>query len=185
MARRYADNKGIDKIKEIANKITEERNNYFLNPLTPIAERIETYAEDETYEVNGVDGNTIIGCNIAVGDLEFIVRMTMEKELFEIYAGDSGTGEYGAINVDSYGNIKTIAEFINNNFNIQFYGVKLSAIGLFYKPNNESKLNQLDNKDIETLVYLLRFLEVHKIIKINHDFDGLTDTVIKWNTTQI
>ena len=185
MARRYADNKGIDKIKEIANKITEERNNYFLNPLTPIAERIETYAEDETYEVNGVDGNTIIGCNIAVGDLEFTVRMTTEKELFEIYAGDSGTGEYGAINVDSYGDIKTIAEFINNNFNIQFYGVKLSAIGLFDKPSNESKLNQLDNKDLETLVYLLRFLEVHKIIKINHDFDGLTDTVIKWNTTQI
>ena len=178
-------NLGIDKIKEIANKITEERNNYFLNPLTPIAERIATYAEDETYEVNGVDGNTIIGCNIAVGDLEFIVRMTMEKELFEIYAGDSGTGEYGAINVDSYGNIKTIAEFINNNFNIQFYGVKLSAIGLFYKPSNESKLNQLDNKDLETLVYLLRFLEVHKIITTNQELDGLTDTIIKWNTIQI
>ena len=72
-------NLGIDKIKEIANKITGERNNYFLNPLTSIAERIETYAEDETYEVNGVDGNTIIGCKIAVGDLEFIVRMTMAK----------------------------------------------------------------------------------------------------------
>lgn len=145
-------NLGIDKIKEIANKITDERNNYFLNPLTPTAERIESYAEDETYEVNGVDGNTIIGCNIAVGDLEFIVRQTVEKGMFEIYARDSRTREYGSILINSFNNIEIIAEYINSNFDITFYGVKLTSIGRFYKPNNNSKLNVLDDRGTETLV---------------------------------
>lgn len=125
-------NKGISAIKEIANKITEERNSSFLNPLTPIEERIESYAEDETYEVNGINGNVIVGCNIAVGDLQFIVRKTVEKDIFEIYADNSMSREYGTINVNSHGNMETITEFINNNFNIQFYGVKLSAIGKQY-----------------------------------------------------
>ena len=127
-------NLGIDKIKEIANKITEERNNYFLNPLTPIAERIQTYAEDETYEVD--TDNYIVGVTIAVDDLQFLIRKTVEIDIFEIYADDSRNGEYGAINVDSRGNIENIAEFLNQHFNISFYGVKLSSIGLFYKPNN-------------------------------------------------
>ena len=38
MARRHADNKGIDKIKEIASRITELRSGGF-NPLTPMADK--------------------------------------------------------------------------------------------------------------------------------------------------
>lgn len=182
MARRHADNKGIDKIKEIASRITEERSSNF-NPLTSIAERIETYKEDETYEVN--TNNRIVGCNIAVDDLQFIVRKTVEKDIFEIYADDSENEEYGAINVDSHGNMENIAEFLNQHFNISFYGVKLSSIGEFYKPNNNSKLNQISNDDMETLYYLLKLLELKGIINVNNDLDGLTDVVIKWNTIQI
>lgn len=183
MARRHADNKGIDKIKEIASRITEIRSSGF-NPLTPIAERIETYAEDETYEVDTY--NYIVGVTIAVDDLQFLIRKTVERDIFEIYADDSKNGEYGAINVDSRGNIENIAEFLNQHFNITFYGVKLSAIGLFYKPNNNSKLNQLSAEDEETLCYLLRFLVDEKVIKTdNTDFDGLTPKLIKWNTIQI
>ena len=183
MARRHADNKGIDKIKEIASRITELRSGGF-NPLTPIAERIETYAEDETYEVD--TDNYIVGVTIAVDDLQFLIRKTVERDIFEIYADDSKNGEYGAINVDSRGNIENIAEFLNQHFNISFYGVKLSSIGLFYKPNNNSHLNQIDETDRETLIYLLRFLVSNKIIKSdNIDFDGITNTLIKWNTIQI
>lgn len=183
MARRHADNKGIDKIKEIASRITESRSSGF-NPLVPIAERIQTYAEDETYEVD--TDNYIVGVTIAVDDLQFIIRKTVERDIFEIYADDSRNGEYGAINVDSKGNIENIAEFLNQHFNISFYGVKLSSIGLFYKPNNKSKLNQLSADDEETLCYLLRFLVDEKVIKTdNTDFDGLTKTLIKWNTIQI
>lgn len=176
------ENKGIDKIKEIAHAISEERRSYFA-PIVPITERIESYAEDETYEVKE---NYITGCEIAIGDLEFIVRKTVERDIFEIYAGDSRNGEYGAINVDSHGDIENIANFLNQNFDITFYGVKLTAIGSFYKPNNNSKLNQLGDNDMETLVYLLEFLKENKIIKVPYDdYDGLTDVIIKWNLTKI
>ena len=175
-------NLGIDKIKDIAHNISEERRSYF-SPITPIQERIKSYAEDETYEVKG---NYITGCEIAIGDLEFIVRQTVEKGMFEIYAGDSRNGEYGSIIVDSHDNIEVIADFLNSNFDITFYGVKLTSIGSFYKPNNNSKLNQLDDTDTETLVYLLNFLQEHKIIEVHDkDYDGLTDVVIKWNFTKI
>ena len=176
------DNLGIDKIKDIAHNISEERRSYF-SPITPIQERIKSYAEDETYEVKG---NYITGCEIAIGDLEFIVRQTVEKGIFEIYAGDSRNGEYGSIIVDSHDNIEVIADFLNSNFDITFYGVKLTLIGSFYKPNNNSKLNQLDDTDTETLVYLLEFLKENKIIEVHDkDYDGLTDVVIKWNFTKI
>ena len=175
-------NLGIDKIKDIAHNISEERRSYF-SPTTPIQERIKSYAEDETYEVKG---NYITGCEIVISDLEFIVRQTVEKGMFEIYAGDSRNGEYGSIIVDSHGNIEVIAEFINSNFDITFYGVKLTSIGRFYKPNNNSKLNKLDDKDTETLIYLLNFLQEHKIIEVpNDDYDGLTDVIIKWDLTKI
>lgn len=176
-------NLGIDKIKEIANRITELRNNDF-NPLTPIAERIQTYAEDETYEVD--TNNYIIGITIAIDDLQFLIRKTFERDIFEIYADDSRNGEYGAINIDSRGNIENIAEFLNQHFYISFYGVKLSSIGLFYKPNNNSYLNQISEIDKETLIYLLRFLISNKIIKSdNLDFNGITETLIKWNAIKI
>ena len=175
-------NLDIDKIKDIAHNISEERRSYF-SPTTPIQKRIKSYAEDETYEVKG---NYITGCEITIGDLEFIVRQTAEKGMFEIYAGDSGNGEYGSIIVDSHDNIEVIADFLNTNFDITFYEVKLSSIGLFYKPNNNSHLNKIDETDRETLIYLLRFLVSNKIIKSdNLDFDGITNTLIKWNTIQI
>ena len=176
-------NLGIDKIKDIAHNISEERRSYF-SPITPIQERIKSYAEDETYEVD--TDNYIVGVTIAVDDLQFLIRKTVERDIFEIYADDSKNGEYGAINVDSRGNMENIAEFLNQDFNISFYGVKLSSIGLFYKPNNNSHLNQIDETDRETLIYLLRFLVSNKIIKSdNLDFDGITNTLIKWNTIQI
>ena len=71
-------NLGIDKIKDIAHNISEERRSYF-SPITPIQERIKSYAEDETYEVKG---NYITGCEIAIGDLEFIVRQTAYNKHF-------------------------------------------------------------------------------------------------------
>lgn len=175
-------NLGIDKIKDIAHRISEERRSYF-SPIVPIQERIESYAEDETYEVKE---NYITGCEIAIGDLEFIVRLTVESGIFEIYAGDSRNGEYGAIIVDSHDDIEVIAEFLNSNFDITFYGVKLTSIGSFYKPNNNSKLNQLDDNDMETLIYLLEFLKENKIIEVPYDdYDGLTNVIIKWNLTKI
>ena len=85
-------NLGIDKIKEIASRITELRSGGF-NPLTPIAERIQTYAEDETYEVD--TDNYIVGVTIAVDDLQFLIRKTVERDIFEIYADDSKNGGMG------------------------------------------------------------------------------------------
>ena len=118
--------------------------------------------------------------------MEFIVRETVESGIFEIYAGDSRNGEYGAINVDSHDDIEVIAEFLNSNFDITFYGVKLTSIGSFYKPNNNSKLNQLDDNDMATLIYLLEFLKENKIIEVPYDdYDGLTNVIIKWNLTKI
>ena len=175
-------NLGMDKIKEIASRITEERSRNF-SPLTPIAERIETYKEDETYEVD--TNNRIVGCNIAVGDLQFIIRRTVERNIFEIYADDSENGEYGAITIDSHGTMEAIIDFLNQHFNISFYGVSLSSIGEFYKPNNNSKLNQISYEDMETLCCLLKLLELKGIININNDLNGLTDVVTKWNTIQI
>ncbi len=170
-------------IRKIAHKITDLRQGYTTN----FEDYANTCVEDETYEVD--THNIITACNISIADCQFIVSKTVERDTFEIYADDQETGEYARIVVNSSGNIDTIYKFIENaELNIKFYGVKLSSIGKFYKPNNESKVNQLSNIDKESLWYLLLLLEKRHILKLSTDenvIDKLSDVLIEWNCTKI
>ena len=172
---------GIEKIKEIAHKISEERRSYF-DPTKPVREQIKTCIDDEVYEISK---NHIVGCNITINyGLQFVVRSTDKKDIFEIYAEDSEQGEFGSILISSKGDKGNIARYIHNNFDIAFYDVSITAIGEFYKPNNGNKLNQILADDENNLICLLNFLEENKVITVNN-YENLTDVLIQWNLIEI
>ena len=179
----------IQVIRNIANRITEQRQRD-TDQWTPYEDIIKCYAEDETYEVN--TDNIITGINIAIGDMQFTIGKTIERDIFEIYADDQATGESGAIALDTHGDLNNILKFLaTQQINIQIYGCKLSSIGKFYKPNNKSNLNQLNNTDKESLIYLLEFLQRKGILELKENlnernvYDRLADVLIEWNTLNI
>lgn len=151
-------------LKEISDKIEQE-----------LDHNNEVQAESETYEV--ID-NYITGINIAIEDMQFIIRLQSEKDTWEIYADDQKTGKAERIVINS----KNPYSFLAKHDLILPVHCKISAIGQFYKPVNESPVQKISGSDSLDLINLLNFLQEKGFIKvydnvINGTFD---DTLDQW-----
>lgn len=146
------------------------------------------YGEDETYHLD--IHNKIIGCNITVEDYNIsIINDTPTTGYWKLIAEDYNKGETFTISVNVENDYRKMYDFIKNyNIPIKFYRVKLSRIGTFYKPNNNSKLSTLtEEEDVEMLQYLLTFLQQKGIIKATTTAsnDDLETAVALWNEISI
>ena len=112
-------------IKEISDKIEQE-----------LDHNNEVQAESETYEVRD---NYITGINIAIEDMQFIIRLQNEKDTWEIYADNQKTGKAERIIISS----KNPYSFLAKHDLILPVRCKISAIGQFYKPVNESPVQKI------------------------------------------
>ena len=146
---------------------------------------IETCKEDECYELDQY--NRIIGVIINVEDYQFVISKTVERDIYKVYADNQVTGENATVIVDSRGSVMNILNFLETNrVHVRFYDVDLSAIGKFYKPNNNSKFNYInDQEDEETLCYLLRYLQNKGLVEVKTDFDGIPKAIQEWNKIRI